>query len=70
MKILHKLGVIIIWGSVITCLVGIILGFRHMVVYHELDDWWTIVPASFFSLFVGVALVYLARADIEDHNHE
>lgn len=70
MKILHTIGIIIIWGSVITCVTGIVLGLRHMVVYHELDDWWTIVPASFFVLFIGVAIVYLARPDIEDRNQE
>ncbi len=70
MKILHSFGILITWISIIVAALGIILGLRHLVIYHELSDWWTAVPASFLGLFIGVGLTYLAHPDLEDHKDE
>ncbi|VAY88891.1 conserved hypothetical protein [mine drainage metagenome] len=61
MKTLHTIGVITTWISIIVCALGIVLGLWHLVVYHETNDWWTAVPASFLGLLSGVVLTLFSK---------
>lgn len=58
---MHKLGVFINWISIISCIIGLILGFRELVVYHEASIWLAMVPASFLGLLTGVVITLFSK---------
>lgn len=58
---MHKFGVAVNWISIIACVVGLVMGFRDLVVYGENSVWLAMVPASFLGLLTGVVITLFSK---------
>ncbi len=58
---MHKFGVALSWLSVVTCAVGLILGFREMIIYGTDNEWLHLVPIAFLGLFTGLVITLFSK---------
>ena len=58
---MYKFGVAINILSVIACVVGLVMGFRDLILYGEMSIWMSVVPASFLGLMAGVVMTLFSK---------
>ncbi len=58
---MHKIGIIINWISIFACVIGMILGFRELIVHGQPSFWLAMVPGSFLGLLTGMVITLLSK---------
>ena len=58
---MHKVGVVLIWISLLACLFGLIFGFIDMIKYGETSIWLAMIPAGFVGLLTGTVMTLFSK---------